>query len=156
MELTPCKSSHIAGAEYLSGDRVMLIRYHDGALYARLDVAPGQYVGFMAAASKGKFVNAMLNRAILISKRKEGAEIEEVTERGAAEGQAAAPLNVLDGEADPCCRQKIKQAFASWGVGSIRFGSAWECPACGTCFMPEMVGPVRNWRIQLSVAVVRR
>src|ERR1035438_10890229 len=112
MELTPCKSSHIAGAEYLSGDRVMLIRYHDGALYARLDVAPGQYIGFMAAASKGKFVNAMSNRAILISKRKEGADIEEVTERGAVEGQAAAPLNVVDEEASPGCKRALKSTFA--------------------------------------------
>ena len=153
MELTPCKSSHIAGAEYLSGDRVMLIRYHDGALYARLDVAPGQYIGFMAAASKGKFVNAMSNRAILISKRKEGADIEEVTERGAVEGQAAAPLNVVDEEASPCCKRALKSTFADPYL--VR-GPRAMCAECGTEFRPEMVGSVRHWRITLAVAVVRR
>jgi hypothetical protein len=68
MELILVKSSHIAAVEYLARDEVMLIRYHDGALYTRLGVTPSQYVAFIAAPSKGQFVNAMPNRALLISK----------------------------------------------------------------------------------------
>src|ERR1035438_3632466 len=100
MTLTPVKSSNIAAAAYLAVDQVMLLRYHDGALYARLDVTPSQYVGFMAAASKGQFVNAMPNRALLISKRKEGADIGADQSGRGTEGQAA-PLNF---------REEVKQA----------------------------------------------
>src|ERR1019366_10415593 len=99
MELCPVKSSNIAGAEYLSIDQVMLIRYRDGALYARLRVTPAQYVGFMAAASKGQFVAAMTNPTIRIS-RKEDAPIEIMPEQGAVE--VAGPLNVIDEEEDSC------------------------------------------------------
>ena len=100
MELTPVKSSHIAAVEYLARDEIMLIRYHDGALYTRLGVTPPQYVAFMAAASKGGFVNAMPNRALLISKRKEGADIGADQSGRGVDGQAA-PLNF---------QEEVKQA----------------------------------------------
>ena len=156
MELTPVKSSNIAGAEYLAGDQVMLIRYHDGALYARLRVTPGQYVGFMAAPSKGAFVHAMPNRALLISNpRKEGAPIEVEAERGAVEGQAAAPLNVIDEEADPCCRCALRGIVDLLpNIECVQLGEL-TCKECGTAFAPEMVGPVRHWRIKPWVAIVR-
>ena len=148
MELTPVKSSNIAGAEYLAGDQVMLIRYHDGALYARLHVMAAQYIGFQAAPSKGAFVAAMPNRAVLIS-RKETLPIETKAERGAVEGQAAAPLNVLDEEADPCCRKHFAKTRITPSVEVV------SCPECGTEFVSEMVGPVRHWQIRPWVAVVR-
>src|ERR1019366_2291829 len=72
MELTPVKSSHIAAVEYLARDEIMLIRYPDGALSTRLGVTPPQNAAFMAAPSKGQFVNAMPNRALLISKGTQG------------------------------------------------------------------------------------
>ena len=159
MDLTPVKSSNIAGAEYLVGDQVMIIRYHDGALYARLDVTPSQYVGFMAAASKGQFVNAMPNRALRISKK--GVMPNEPNVRatdtngdstpvGADSGKEAPPesvLNVLDEEADQCCRRFFGKAK--------EFHQVMVCPDCGTEFRPEMVGPVRHWRVKAWVAVVR-
>src|ERR1017187_6161337 len=108
MELTPVKSSNVAAVAYLAVDQVMLIRYHDGSLYARLVVTPSQYVAFAAASSKGEFVAMMPNRHMLISKgsRKGVADIEAKS-GGAAEGQATAPLNVLDEEADKCCRRSL-------------------------------------------------
>jgi hypothetical protein len=100
MELIPVKSSHIAAVEYLARDEVMLIRYHDGALYTRLGVTPSQYVAFIAAPSKGQFVNAMPNRALLISKRKEGADIGAEQSGRGGERQAQ-PLNF---------QEEVKQA----------------------------------------------
>ena len=90
-----------------------------------------------------------------LDRRKEGAFIEEVAERGAVEGQAAAPLNVLDEEANSCCRR----SFALSGRNSKREPKAdvdemFTC-VCGTEFHPEMVGPVRHWRIKPCVAIVR-
>jgi hypothetical protein len=101
----------------------------------------------MAAPSKGGFVAEMPNRAILISRKE--MRIEEETskpERGAAEGQASAPLNVLDEEADPCCRRALQE------MGDKRL-APWDCQTCWLHFVAEMIGPLRNWRIKPRVVV---
>ena len=90
--------------------------------------------------------------------RKEGADAVAATSGGAAEGQAEAPLNVLDEEADQCCRRSFslseRNAKRGWEP-KADVAERFTCGVCGTEFVPEMVGPVRHWRVKAWVAVVR-
>ena len=79
MKLTPVESSHIAAIGYLEDERVLLVRYKDGALYARTGVPVESWYDFEGSVSKGGWLNHHREySAILISK---GAAVDSQSTR---------------------------------------------------------------------------
>jgi len=64
-------------------------------------------------------------------------------------------LNVIDEDADKCCRSNIPASQIAKLTGFAHAGWVWVCADCGTQFAVEMVGPNRYWSIVPSVAIVR-
>jgi hypothetical protein len=155
MQLTPVESSHIAAVGYLEAERVLLVRYKDGALYAGAGWSAEEYALLMAAPSKGQFLRERLaSPTVMIVK---GGNAEDSQSTRAAPPLAAervpAPLNVMDEDADKCCRR----AFGHISNNSVPYqGDVFVCPDCGQKFVAEMVGPNRYWRCKPEVAIVRR
>lgn len=165
MKLTPVESSHIAAVGYLEDERVLLVRYRDGALYARLGVSASDYEGFMCS-SKGVWLSRRTELPyILISKGVMPNEPERSTAELSAtlpvRADVAAPadnappsagvLNVIDEDADKCCVRRFNKRD---NVGGFEGREIWACLECGTEFHSEMVGPNRYWRIVPHVAIV--
>lgn len=173
MELTPVESSHIAAIGYLEADRVLLVRYKDGALYARPDFNSFAWDSFSASSSKGAWLAGWVGIRITKGGNHAGvpsnaggdpnAEPDtnssrhlDLTTSGAASGERAAPLNVIDEDADKCCRKRLLTALASWSGDEQKYLYSWACPDCGTLFGPELIAGTRYWRIKASVEIVRR
>jgi hypothetical protein len=154
MRLQPVESSHIAAIGYLEAERVLLVRYKDGSLYAQPGWNSVAWDQLQRAQSKGKAIKACAVPMILISKGIASAECGNATMASSSEREAAhtAPLNVIDEDADRCCRSRLKRRH---NAGALSTMEAWSCMECGTVFKPEMVGPNRHWRIVPSVAIVR-
>ena len=152
MKLDPVESSHIAAVGYLEAERVLLVRYKDGSLYAGLGWTPVLYENLMRAPSKGKALKAFAGPWILITK---GGNAEDSQSTRAAPPLAvmdqSGPLNVIDEDASPCCRSK----FAEMVACGINQTPAAECVYCGTRFLPEKIGECIYWRIIPQVAIVR-
>lgn len=163
MELTPVNSSNLDAAGYHAELRLLRVRFLDGAVYDYPDVPPEWYERFMApATSKGRMIRD-LGRGFLLGLRQQGPHPSATT---AAEGvgvetQAApAQTSTIDEDADKCCRAHLIRFLSQvdtldpalcWPVPTL-----WQCPTCGTAFAPDLVGPVRHWRIKPAWAVVRR
>ena len=153
MNLTPVESSHIAAIGYLEADRVLLVRYKDGSLYAIPGMPPSVWDAWLAAESKGRYLARIREPMIRITKGGNAENRIESEQAGAA--STTAPLNVIDEDADKCCRK----AFAQMRE---RSALEWEttggitCGECGTTFRPQMVGPTRHWRIVPLFALHRR
>lgn len=175
MELTPVESSHIAAIGYLEADRVLLVRYKDGSLYARLGWSSAAYESLMRASSKGKVLAVCTGPSVPITKGGNHAGVPSnaggdpnaeseisrlghstLTNSGVASGECAAPLNVIDEDADKCCRKRLLAALASWSGDEQKYLYSWACPNCGTLFGPELIAGTRYWRIQAIVKIVRR
>ena len=153
MDLVPVESSNVEAVGYLAHDRVLLVRYHDGSLYARMDVSPAQHIGLESAPSKGRFIAAMTNRTVFLGKE---VSQQTITPNGGGEpGRIQPPpINSIDEEASACCRRQMRRVFT--GVPEKYFtSSAIVCEQCGTRFEPEMVGPLRFWRIKPLAMVLR-
>ena len=158
MNLTPVESSHIAAIGYLEAERVLLVRYKDGSLYARTEVPKQIFEGLMSAPSKGGFLHAMPKLgAVLITKGVMPTEAGTpairgtVAEPGGNAAPSPGPLNVINEDADKCCRRSLTASLAKYPAALIL-----SCGNCGQEFKPEMVGPNRFWRIIPSVAIVRQ
>ena len=153
LKLTPVDSSHIAAIGYLEDVRVLLVRYKDGGVYARPEFPPEMWESLLAAPSKGQYLNQAWAGprlpAILITK---GGGPESDQRTGPASSGAAGPLNVIDEDADKCCRRQLTSFFGGPPSNAEHF----ECSACGTNFKLVMVGPSRHWRIVPLFAVHRR
>jgi len=163
MKLTPVESSHIAAIGYLEDERVLLVRYKDGALYARTGVPVESWYDFEGSVSKGGWLNHHREySAILISK---GAAVDSQSTRavlayGPQNDQAshmadaqrvppAGPLNVIDEDASACCRKHFEKAITSNADMEI------TCTECGTVFRQRMVGGIKHWAIFPLFAVHR-
>lgn len=81
LEVQTPTSSNVAMYGYLSDDKVLLVRYRDGTLYARTGIEPAIVAALNAAQSKGAFLSGLANPSVRIS--------------GAQPAQAA-PLTVGD------------------------------------------------------------
>ena len=150
MELTPVESSHIAAIGYLEADRVLLVRYKDGALYAWRDFTADMWAALQGAPSKGAWLAGQRDGS-LISKGGNAGNPSTPERHGA---EQTAPLNVIDEDAYPCCRRNIAKSQL-WARSDYRHAQ-WECPDCGTQFYPEMICGTRYWRIKSNVVIVRR
>ena len=148
MELTPVESSHIAAIGYLEADRVLLVRYKDGALYAWRDFTADMWAALQGAPSKGAWLAGQRD-GILISKGGNAGNPSTPERHGA---EQTAPLNVIDEDADRCCRAAMSYNFGQHQNSDV----PWECSVCGTQFYPEMVCCTRYWRIKSNVVIVRR
>jgi hypothetical protein len=58
------------------------------------------------------------------------------------------PLNVLDENANKCCRRVFSKHWPKFDEAA--------CPVCGTEYRAEIVEGIRLWRIVEHFAVVRR
>jgi KTSC domain len=170
MKLTAVESSNIAAIDFLEDDRVLLVRYKDGALYAYTGWNYAAFQGIMQSPSKGRALRARCpGPGILITKGGNYAgdppKSDAISEPdkptgtaldGGAVAGAAAPLNVLDENADPCC----KRSFAALGnlnaFNYFKIGAAFKCGTCGMEFTSAMVGALRQWRIKTCFGVFRR
>jgi hypothetical protein len=168
--LTPVESSHIAAIGYLEAERVLLVRYKDGALWAWGGVQPPNWESLQIAASKGRWMatwarvtampGIMISKGVMPTERPNDADPVSVAEPG---GNAApspgplneqrahmqdaervpGPLNVMDEDADACCRK----AFGHISNNSVPYqGDVFVCPDCGQRFRAHTVGPSRLWR----------
>ena len=189
MDLTPVESSHIAAIGYLESDRVLLVRYKDGALYAWRDFGEAMWTALQSAPSKGAWLGQQRN-GVCISKggnagnpsqpERHGAEqtapltyadwckqfpgvdekeLQYCWERKLLPNLPKTPLNVIDEDADPCCRKDLTYALGTDVVKSYLADGASkpiQCRECGTQFYPEMIGANRYWRIKSNVVIVRR
>ena len=157
MKLTPVDSSHIAAIGYLEDVRVLLVRYKDGGVYAFDHIEPLNY----AALEKGgeysrqdlrTLLARCLGSGIKISKGGNAEDSQSKPERAAPLAvETPGPLNVIDEDADKCCRRQLTSFFGGAPSNAEHF----ECSACGTNFKPVMVGPSRHWRIVPLFAVHR-
>ena len=147
MELTPVESSHIAAIGYLEADRVLLVRYKDGAFYAWRDFTADMWAALQGAPSKGAWL-ARQRDGILISKGGNAGNPSTPERHGA---EQTAPLNVIDEDADKCCRKNFLR-FAT----NVSDMPKVTCDTCGTEMYPEMIGATRFWRIKSNVVIVRR
>lgn len=68
MRLTKVESSNVAAVGYLDQEQVLLVRYHDGALYAGLGVTVERFAKLMASQSKGGFLAKMQETVVLVQK----------------------------------------------------------------------------------------
>ena len=150
MELTPVESSHIAAIGYLEKERVLLVRYKDGALYAFTGWSSSGFQGLMEAQSIGRSLKLSCpGPGVLITKG--GAEDSQSTERSAPlAAENAGPLNVIDEDAGLCCKISLAATFGKKYCAS----KPQYCQTCSTQFLAEMVGAVRYWRIHEHIAVV--
>lgn len=161
MNLTAVESSHIAAVGYLEAERVLLVRYKDGTLYAFPGWDNNRYAGLVRAESKGRFLTWCKGSGILITKGVMPTEAGTSAVRGtvAEPGDNAAPspgsLNMIDEDADKCCR---KNAPHSQLWNRVDAPASWECPDCGTRFNIVVLsaGGARYWRIVPAFAVHRR
>lgn len=156
--LIPVESSHIAAIGYLEAEHVLLVRFLDGSLYARPKVEPHEWRELEAAPSKGAWLKRWAD-LIRISRKEDadGLVAEHIGQQyagstGPATTEVADPLNVIDEDADKCCRKTLNAMFAR---GIDQRLSA-ECNDCGTQFWPEKIGECCYWRIKSNVAIVRR
>lgn len=153
MDLTPVESPHIAAIGYLEAERVLLVRYHDGSLYAFEHFPPFMWEQLVKAPSKGKFLSACrdLQKGILITKggNADNQQIEPARATGPVE--QTGPLNVIDPEADKCCRASLTASLAKYPAAQIM-----ACGKCGQEFVPGLVEGVRLWRCKPAFAIHRR
>lgn len=150
LKLTPVDSSHIAAIGYLEDVRVLLVRYKDGGVYAFDHIEPLNY----AALEKAEILipARCLGSGIKISKGGNAEDSQSKPERAAPLAvETPGPLNVIDEDADKCCRRQLTSFFGGAPSNAEHF----ECSACGTNFKPVMVGPSRHWRIVPLFAVHR-
>jgi hypothetical protein len=143
LKLTPVDSSHIAAIGYLEDERVLLVRYKDGSLYAQSQVLPSEYAELMIAPSKGRW--------LLTKGLRWGAQLSPRLAHADNASPSAGVLNVIDEDADKCCRRQLTSFFGGAPSNAEHF----ECSACGTNFKPVMVGPSRHWRIVPLLTVHR-
>jgi hypothetical protein len=153
MKLTPVDSSHIAAIGYLEEERVLLVRYKDGSLYAHPSVTAAEWCILSVSETKGHTLPRLgLCTAILITKGGNAEDSQSKPERAAPLAvETPGPLNVIDEDADKCCRRQLTSFFGGAPSNAEHF----ECSACGTNFKPVMVGPSRHWRIVPLFAVHR-
>jgi hypothetical protein len=147
MKLTPVESSHVAAIGYLEDERVLLVRYRDGALYAVPGMPLSVWEACQTAESKGRYLARLRGAMILLTKG--GAEQESQSMRADLSARESGPLNTIDENAGKCCRKLFLSQDRN---GEDR---SFSCADCGTEFRPEMVGPVRHWRIVEHFAVHR-
>lgn len=149
MNLTPVDSSNVAAIGYLDDERILLVRYRDGSLYAQPQVLPSEYAELLAAPSKGRWMACHEQRAnaVLIAR----GSPSPVYHPPAVATPDAAPLNVIDEDADKCCRRQLSSY-----LGGEHKTEPFECSACGTQLYPERIGANVYWRIKSNVAIVRR
>jgi hypothetical protein len=142
--MTPVESSHIAAVGLIEPDGVLLVRYRDGTLYARAGWTAAHYAALLAAPCKGSFLRNTSGASVLIY-GKEGAQSTARAEWPATDN---GPLNVIDEDADKCCRA---------GLAPFLFQNtpttSWTCGTCGTEFVREVFPDLtRYWRIHPSWA----
>ena len=63
MVRTPVESSDVVSVGYDENEMLMEIEFRTGAVYIYYDVPKDFYLRFMAAESKGKFVNYVIKRS---------------------------------------------------------------------------------------------
>lgn len=173
MQLTPVESTHIAAIGYLEAERVLLVRYKDGSVYAWDDIgATAWNILASPVTSKGLWMSALskVRNGTLIAKGvmptdtdsspvRPGSSVPERSNDGTAvtePGDNAAPspglLNVIDEDACKCCRRSLAATFARWPNVTIT-----SCGDCGTEFVLDMAADsVRYWRIKAAFGVHRR
>ena len=157
MELIAVESSHVAAIGYLETDRVLLVRYRDGSLYAQPNVAPEEFAALQSAPSKGQWLYTRARKGVnpvCISKGGQAEDRSRSKERVASlAAETTGPLNVIDEEADKCCRRNAPKSQL-WKRTDER--AAWECPECGTRFeIAALSEGMRYWRIVPQVVIVR-
>lgn len=151
MTMIDVQSSNVAAIGYDPDVCVLAVRYRDGHLYVRANVQPDAWAALQAAPSKGKYLATL--RGVAIRVQKEGTEKASETspEQRAAPHAVGGPLNVIDEDADRCCRRGLEETLRNY---PDYFGS-WICSNCGTSFAQSTVGGVRYWRIVAQFAIVR-
>ena len=70
--------------------------------------------------------------------------------KGPSSGQDG-PLDLIDESAAKCCRR----AFSLVDAAKFPERLIFKCGICGAEFRPDMVGPLRHWRIVEHFAIVR-
>jgi len=184
MELQPVESSHIAAIGYLEADRVLLVRYKDGALYAQAQFEAHEWAALQSAPSKGSWLYARDRKGlspIRITQGGNAGNPSEPERHGAQQGAPLSyadwckqfpgvtekelqycwdrklipnlprtPLNVIDEDADPCCRKTFQAAEKSGIDGRHPI----ECFECGTQLVPQKIGVNVYWHIKPNMTIV--
>lgn len=153
MVLTPVESSHIAAIGYLDAERILIVRYKDGTLYAQADFSSSKWKSLQAAPSKGRWLHTRDRRGVDPIRITKGANSVDqgIPERAGRETTTdPGPLNVIDEDADACCRKGLTHRLQRDSE------TRWECGECGTQLYPEIIGACRYWRIKSNVVIVRK
>jgi cell division GTPase FtsZ len=161
--LMPVESSHVAAVGYIEADQVLLVRFIDGALYAFPGVTVAQYAELMEVPSKGRWIakfrgqEVRIQKGVMPTETGESTTVTAVARPGGDAVASSGPLNLIDQDADKCCRKSFESASRSEIVMESLFagGQTW-CEECGTRFAPEMVGSTRYWRIVPQVHIIRK
>jgi hypothetical protein len=160
LALTPVESSHIAAIGYLQAERVLLVRYKDGALWAWGGVQPPNWESLQMAVSKGQWMatwarvtampGIMISKGVMPTERPNDVDPVSVAEPGGNASPSPGPLNVIDEEASPCCRMSLDKSLAKFPNATIM-----SCGQCGQEFALEILWPNRYWRCKPAVAIVK-
>lgn len=72
----------------------------------------------------------------------------EVVQSASGAGQTA-PLDTFD--PDPCCGRYLASALRN----TTPMADEWRCPKCGTLWRRSGEGPVRQWKPDAEIAIIR-
>jgi hypothetical protein len=129
-------SSNVAAAGIDAG--TMRVRFHDGSEYEYPNVTEAQFQAFLEAPSKGawlqEFVTARSGKRVT----KKPEIVSDKFHTTQAEG---------------CCKKHLNNASLS---GALDKAQRFECPKCGTEFLPKAHGPLTLWEGQCDVLLIRR
>lgn len=150
MEMTNVQSSNVDSVGYLEAERVLLIRYKDGSLYARVDVQPETMQAFESATSKGRFLAQLTNPAVKIAVVNPAQGATPKAETQSAEQGANAPLQTY--QDDQCCARGLVSFLLTPQSGSAQL---WTCRKCGQEWSAHRHGDVRHWEPIIETMVMR-
>lgn len=141
MTMTAVESSNIAAIGYESG--LMRVAFKNGNEYEYPGVTEEQHAAVMAANSKGKAINALVDeRAGVVALKRTGKDSLQVAEGG--------PIHST--QAEGCCAKYLDAASLSGALDTL---GPFECPKCGTQYLPKPHGPLMFWEATVDVLVFK-
>lgn len=150
MKLNPVESTNVAAIGHLEDEKILIVRYRDGAVYAISGVTLPTWEALNAAESKGRFLVALQKTLPEGGIRRIGVGAPAVPSAPPAP-EPIETLNVPDVDADKCCIA----AVVARGRSRIFLTESVHCADCGTELAPEMAEGVRYWRIRPHFGVTR-
>lgn len=140
MTMTAVESSNIAAIGFADG--LMRVAFKNGNEYKYPGVTAEQHAAVMAADSKGRAINALVAERAGVVALKSVVKESLTTQSG--------PVHST--QAEGCCGQHLNKASMAGVLDKLE---PFECPKCGTQYLPKPHGPLMLWEAQVDVLVFK-